>query len=64
MEKFLIGLIVGSLIGGIWVQYLFRITGDILHNDTIQEAEQRGWQKCYDHRQNYPYFSPEESKQK
>lgn len=39
--KILITLIIGSLIGGIWVQY--RITGDIWHNKTNEQAYEEGY---------------------
>ncbi len=37
MKTFIIGFIIGSLIGGMWVQ--FRFSGDILSNECKQKEE-------------------------
>ncbi len=37
MKNLLIGLIIGSAIGGIWVQY--RITGDIWSNKSLDDIK-------------------------
>ena len=41
MKNLLIGLIIGSAIGGIWVQ--FRITGGIWNRDTTKNAYENGY---------------------